>query len=223
MSLLAIIPARGGSKRILRKNIKKIAGKPLISWTIDIAKKAQCIDEIFISTDDPEIAEISKSCGINVPFLRPANLSTDSSLSIDLVLHTLDIVKKFDWVVLLQPTSPLRTSDDIENIYNLCIDANASSAVSVCQIIKNPKWLYTMDNSSKMSSYLGRNIKNISKKNLQNIYTLNGALYLTRVDFLKKYKKFINEDTLGYVMPRERSIDIDTQEDWKIAEYYLKL
>ena len=222
MSLLAIIPARGGSKRILRKNIKPLAGKPLISWTIDEAKKAKCIDEIFVSTDDKEIANISESCGIKVPFFRPAKFSTDDSMSIDLVLHALEKIKGFDWVLLLQPTSPLRTSLDIENIYKLCLKFNASSAVSISEMNKNPKWLYQIDDKQRMFPFLNYNDESVSKKRLSKIFTLNGALYLTKTEFLKKNKSFINEDTLGYVMPREKSVDIDTLEDWKLAEYYLK-
>lgn len=222
MSLLAIIPARGGSKRILKKNIKMLAGKPLISWTIDVAKKAKCIDEIFVSTDDLEIANISESCGIEVPFLRPAKFSTDNSMSIDLVLHTLENFRRFDWVLLLQPTSPLRSSLDIENIYKLCIESNASSAVSICEISRNTKWLYQIDDKQKIFPLNNYSEDFFSKENASKIFTLNGALYLTKTEFLKKNKSFINKDTLGYVMPREKSVDIDTLEDWKLAEYYLK-
>ena len=222
MSLLAIIPARGGSKRILRKNIKMLAGKPLISWTIDVAKKVKCIDEIFVSTDNLEIANISESHGIVVPFLRPAKLSKDNSKSIDLVLHALENFRRYDWVLLLQPTSPLRSSLDIENIYKLCIESNASSAVSICEISKNSEWLYKINNDQKLLPFQNYNEDIFSKKISSNIFTLNGALYLTKTEFLKKHKSFINEDTLGYVMPKENSVDIDTLDDWKLAEYYLK-
>ena len=131
MSLLALIPARGGSKGILRKNIKTLFDKPLINWTINAAKQAKCIDRIIVSTDDLEIAEIAKKCGADVPFLRPSELAKDETPGIEPALHAIEKVPGFDWLILLQPTSPLRTASDIDGIFNFCQKNLASSAVSV--------------------------------------------------------------------------------------------
>jgi len=222
MSLLALIPARGGSKGILKKNIKLLFGKPLIAWTIDAAKKAKCIDRIVVSTDDPEIAKVAKERGADVPFVRPAEYATDEAPSINLALHAIEQIQGFDWIMLLQPTSPLRNTSDIDNIFKFCQDHKSSSAVSVNEVSKHPYRMYQRDSFFNLKPFISNHPHVIRRQNLPSAYSLNGALYLARVDWLLKYKSFVRPDTLGYTMPIERSVDIDTEQDWNWAEYLMK-
>lgn len=222
MSLIALITARGGSKEILRKNIKLLSGKPLIAWTIDAAKKAKCVNRIIVSTDDHEISEIAKKYGAEVPFLRPAELAEDASPSIDPVLHAIEQMPGFDWLMLLQPTSPLRNASDIDNIFNFCQDNKASSAVSVNEVNKHPYRMYQRDGYFRLKPIISDYLKDVRRQNLPKIYTLNGALYLAKIDWLTKHRSFIGQDTIGFTMPFRRSVDIDTIHDWNWTEYLIK-
>ena len=223
MSLLALIPARGGSKGIVRKNIKMLLGKPLINWTIDVAKQAKCIDRIVVSTDDSEISKISKKCGAEVPFLRPAELATDEAPGIAPVLHALEQMPGFDWLLLLQPTSPLRIVSDIEGIFKFCKDHNASSAVSVSEVNKHPYWMYHRDETFHLSPLISNRPEITRRQNLPSVYSLNGAMYLAKVKWILEHRSFIGSETLGFVMPPDRSIDLDTLFDWNIVEQILKM
>lgn len=222
MSLLAVIPARGGSKEILGKNIKLLSGKPLITWTIDAAKQAKCIDRIIVSTDDPEIKEVAEQCGLEVPFLREAKFATDHSPSIDLALDAAQKLPGFDWLLLLQPTSPLRTSSDIDGIFKFCQDHKASSAVSVCKSSWHPYWMYQKDKYFSLQPFISDRPEITRRQDLPKAYCVNGALYLAKVDWLFKHRSFIAPDTLGFSMPLDRSADIDTIHDWNWAEYLIK-
>ncbi|EMN24357.1 acylneuraminate cytidylyltransferase family protein [Leptospira kirschneri] len=218
--ILGLIPARGGSKGILRKNIKLIAGKPLIVWTIEAALKSKHLTSIVVSTDDPEIAEIAEQSGASVPFLRPAELAADYSSGIDPVLHALDNLPGFDYVMLLQPTSPLRTSVDIDDCVEFAISKNANSVVSVCEAQENPFWMFRLDDSFKMTKLL--NVEDVARRqDSPKVFTLNGSIYLSEVNYFREKKKFITEDTLAYLMNKENSIDIDDMMDWKLAEILL--
>lgn len=221
MTLLALIPARGGSKGIPRKNIKLLGGKPLIAWTIDAAKQARCIDRIVVSTEDEDIAKVALECGADVPFLRPPELAADDTPGIAPVLHALEQLPMFDWVLLLQPTSPLRSVADIEGIVNFCLERGASSAVSICEVSKHPYWMYQRDQSDRLQPLLSNRPEIPRRQDLPPVYTLNGALYLARTDWLQDRKSFIDSETLGYVMPNERSVDIDTLQDWMWLEFFL--
>ena len=216
--VLAVITARGGSKGVKRKNIKKLCGKPLITWTFSSAKKSMLIDRIIISSDDSEIIEIAKEFGIDVPFIRPAELSNDMAASIDVVLHAIESCKGFDILVLLQPTSPLRTAQDIDNAIVNMIEEKTDSCVSVCIPDKSPYWMYKMDNNNLISPLI--ETKNIfhNRQSLPDIYALNGAVYVAKIEFLIEQKTFISNKTSGYIMPKERSIDIDEELDFIIAE-----
>ncbi len=221
MSVLALIPARGGSKGIPRKNIRNFHGKPLIAWTIEAAKDATCISRVVVSTDDPEIAGISRSWGVDVPFLRPSVLANDETAGIEPVLHALAVLPHFDWVLLLQPTSPLRTAQDIEDIINLAQVRGASSAVSVCQASTHPSWTYLRDDEGHLIPF--DSIPSPPRRqDLVPAYALNGALYLARSEWLLQRRSFVATETLGYVMPIERSVDIDSPLDWKLAEFLMK-
>jgi CMP-N,N'-diacetyllegionaminic acid synthase len=222
MSLLCLIPARGGSKGIFRKNIKSLSGKPLIAWTIDAAKQSKYIDEVVVSTDDIEIAEIAKQYGAKVPFLRPNQLATDEALIIDVITHTLKQLPRFDWLLLLQPTSPLRTTSDIEGIIKFCKDNKSPSAASICEVSKHPYWMYQKDERFRLQPFIIGHPEITRRQELPKAYSLNGALYLAKIDWLLKQKSFIGKETLGFVMSLEKSADLDTIEDWNWAEYLIK-
>ncbi|EMJ92084.1 cytidylyltransferase domain-containing protein [Leptospira alstonii] len=220
MKILGLIPARGGSKGIARKNIRFIAGKPLIVWTIEAALKSKYLTSVVVSTDDLEIAEVAKSAGASVPFLRPSELATDQSSGIDPVLHALDNLPQFDYVMLLQPTSPLRTNSDIDDCIEFAIQKNAKSLVSVCESQENPFWMFRLDDSLKMSKLL--NTDDISRRqDSPKTFSLNGSIYLSEVNYFRERKKFITEDTLAFIMSKESSVDIDDMIDWKLAEILL--
>ena len=222
MSLLAIIPARGGSKGIPRKNIKMLAGKPLIGWTIDVAKQVKNIDRVVVSTEDAEIASIASQLGADVPFLRPINLSDDATPSIAPVLYTLEQLVDYEWVMLLQPTSPLRSVTDIENLLALCKKHEAPAAVSVCEVSQHPSWMYQRSRAGYLQPLVSEHLRIDNRQSLPPVYVLNGSIYLARTEWLRKQQKFVSSDTLGYVMPPERSADIDTPFDWLWVEYLIE-
>lgn len=221
MTLLALIPARGGSKGILRKNIRPFCGKPLLQWSIDVALAAACVDQVVVSTDDSEIADLAKAGGAEVPFLRPAELATDKSPGIAPVLHALEHLPRVSDVLLLQPTSPLRTSADIEAIVALRQQAGCESAVSLTPSAKHPAWMYKLSQEQWLEPLL--ELDEIDcRQLLPPAYVLNGALYLASREFLRREQVFIAAGTIGYLMPPERSMDIDTQLDWNLAEFLMK-
>lgn len=222
VTVLALIPARGGSKGIPRKNIKALAGKPLIGWTIDAAKQASCINRIVVSTEDEEIAGVARELGADVPFLRPAELAADDTPGMAPVLHAIEQLPQFDWVLLLQPTSPLRTHADIEAIWQLCQDRGASSAVSVTEVGKHPYWVYAKDDLGRIQPFIAGRPDVTRRQDLPSAYALNGALYLAKIEWLLQQGGFIGAETFGYVMPPERSVDLDTPQDWRWVEYLLE-
>lgn len=221
MSMLALIPARAGSKGIPRKNTVDLHGKPLIAWTIEAAKGASGVDRVVVTTDDPEIAAISRSWGAEVPFLRPAELSGDDTPGIEPVIHAISLLPNYDWILLLQPTSPLRTAQDIEAIVELAEDRNAPSAVSVCEASSHPYWAYFVDTSDHLTPLVSVPLP-ARRQDLPCAYTLNGALYLAKRDWLLENRTFVTAETVGYVMPLQRSVDIDTPLDWKWAEFLME-
>jgi len=217
-SVLAIIPARGGSKGVLRKNIRDVAGKPLIAWTIEEAKKSRFIDRLILSSEDDEIIRVAQEWGCEVPFVRPAELAQDDTPGIDPVLHAIDVLtKRYDYVVLLQPTSPLRTVDDIDECIQKCVDADASACVSVTEPDKNPYWMYTLSGTDHLLPLLPHSETIARRQDLPKIYALNGAVYVANIDILSNTKSFLTADTVAYLMDKERSCDIDSEFDLKIA------
>ena len=221
MSLVALIPARGGSKGIPRKNIRELCGKPLIAWTIEAAQKSNYIDRLIVSTEDEEIADISRSYGADVPFIRPAELAMDDTPGIEPVLHALDLLPEFDQILLLQPTSPLRTAEDIDGIVQMCREQQAPAAVSICESSKHPNWMYYLGDNEVLSSFMGT-LPTARRQNLSKVFALNGALYFANSLWIKKTKNFITKETIGFVMPIEHSPDIDTKYDWNWVEYLIK-
>ena len=218
MTLVALIPARGGSKGIHRKNIREFFGLPLLQWSIDAALASSSVDRVIVSTDDPEIADTAMTGGAEVPFLRPAELATDTASGISSVLHALDQLSDVDDLILLQPTSPLRTSSDIDAIVDLRERLGCESAVSLTPCSKHPAWMYCLGRDHSLQPVLQMEEASC-RQQLPTTYVLNGALYLASRSFFLREKAFIASETAGYVMPVERSVDIDTPLDWQWAEF----
>jgi len=221
--VLAIIPARGGSKRLPHKNILDLNGKPLIAWTIEAAKKSKIIDKLIVSTDDDKIAEISKQYGAEVPFIRPKHLASDTASSLDVVLHAIHFFKEkevqFDYFVLLQPTSPLRTNEDIDDAFKL-LDDKTKAVVSVCETAHSPLWSNTLPKDLSMKDFIKPEIRNMRSQDLPKYYRLNGAIYISESEYLKENYGFLGKNTKAYIMPQKRSVDIDTIRDIKLIECY---
>lgn len=228
MKILAIIPARGGSKGVPRKNIIDVCGKPLIYYSIEPALKAKAsgiIDEVIVSTDDDEIADISRRYGASVPFLRPSEISNDKAKSVELMIHAYDFFWSkevvFDSILLLQPTSPLRTYEDIEKAVSIFKDNDAVSLISCYKANIHEYNLYHKSGDWA----IGLNPKHnfgIRRQEIEDLYVRNGAFFLVKSDYMQKEKKPFDEKPAMYVMPYERSINIDTMEDIEYAREYLK-
>lgn len=221
MSSIALIPARGGSKGIPRKNIKLFNSKPLIFWTIKAAIESEFVDRVIVSTDDEEIAHISKSFSAEVPFLRPKELAQDNSPGIDLVIHAINNLKDINDVLLLQPTSPLRRTKDIDEIFKLRAKKSTTSAVSISDSGKHIDLFFRMDSHNKIKP-ISSKFKSMPRQKYNKLYNVNGALYLSTKDSILQNLSFFTSNTIGYVMPAEYSIDIDTQLDWDLAEFLMQ-
>ena len=220
MKNVALIPARGGSKGILRKNIKLFNKKPLIYWSIKQALESSSVDRVIVSTDDLEIADIARSFSAEVPFIRPSSLAQDESKGIEPVLHAIENLLNIDNILLLQPTSPLRRPFDIDEIFKLRSKSNSDSAVSVTLAKKNVDLLFGIDSNRRLNKYY-KNSDFLPRQEYPNLFLLNGSLYLSSVDSIIKNKSFFSNNTIGYIMPEEISIDIDTPLDWEIAEFLM--
>ena len=226
-SYIAIIPARGGSKRLPGKNLLEIADKPLITWTIEAAKKSGVFDKVVVSTDSQEIADVALACGAEVPFLRPAELSADSSTTVDVIKHALTEIATgengtFSHLVCLQPTSPLRTSDDIKGAVKTLEEKNADAVISVCRNEHSPLWSNTLPDDKNMSEFLNQDIQKTPSQKLPEFYRLNGAIYICRIErFLSEKNLFLSSNIYAYEMSRKNSIDIDDEVDFDLAGIYL--
>ena len=221
MKTLGIIPARGGSKGIPRKNLRHLGTKPLIAWTIEQALGAALLDDIIVTTEDKEIAKVARQWGAKVPFMRPTELAEDTTPGIDVIMHALDYAQDFQRILVLQPTSPFRTSADIDGIIQFCNERRAQSAVSVTPTSKHPYWTYGLS-EEELVPLLEIDATKKTRQELPQAYNLNGALYLAEVEWLTRTRSLIHNTTLGYVMPAERSIDLDTELDWDWAEFLLE-
>lgn len=223
LSVLGVIPARGGSKGVRRKNLRTVAGKPLIAWTIEEAKKSKYIDRLILSSEDEEIINVAKSWGCEVPFVRPQELAQDETPGIEPVLHALRLLPAYDYIVLLQPTSPLRSVEDIDGCIKQCLEYRANACVSVTEPDKNPYWMYTLDADGKMVPLIDLKDFPVRRQDLPKVYALNGAVYVARCDWLLETRSFLTRETIAYPMPTERSIDVDTEFDLILAEAMLNV
>ncbi|MFW5794998.1 MAG: cytidylyltransferase domain-containing protein [Bacillota bacterium] len=225
---LALILARGGSKGIPGKNIKKLNGKPLIAYTIEAAKKSKHVDRIVVSTDDEKIAGVAEEYGAEVPFLRPDELATDEVSGNDAILHALNFLKEeqgytADYIMNLQPTSPFRNSMHIDRAINKFLKNknDYDSLVSVCKAFENPFWMQKIEN--KQLKPLMDEFSTFSRRQeLPEVYQLNGAIYLSSYKSFLESESFYTDNILPYIMDKEQSIDIDDDLDWKLAEILLE-
>ena len=212
--ILAVIPARGGSKGLLRKNIRKIDGKPLLAWTVKEAKKSVFIDRLILSSEDEEIIRVARKIGLEVPFVRPDTLAEDTSSCQEVACHAALEITGYDYVVLLQPTSPLRHAEDIDGCIRACILAGAETAFSVVTPDKSPYWMFTIGKNSELKPLHGEKYFRQQRQQLPKVVLPNGAIYVARTDFLLKEKTFLSKNTVSYEMPTNRSLDIDSQLDF---------
>ncbi len=223
--ILAVIPARGGSKGIKNKNIIKLQGRHLVGYTIDVCAESSYIDEYIVSTDSEKIKDVSELYGAKVPFFRPEHLADDRAKSIDVILHALDEMEKiggkYDIVILLQPTSPLRTSYELDKAIVDFVKSSGESLVSVCESEKSPILMREI-NDGKLTEIVNFHGNNTRRQELPTYYMLNGAIYINTVNMLKEKRCFVDEDTIPFIMDKSHSVDIDDEKDLIIAEYYLK-
>ena len=218
--ILALIPARGGSKGIPHKNITPLAGEPLIKYTIDAAKQSKYIDYVFVSTDDAEIADVSKKFGAKVPFLRPEELASDTAKTIDAVLHAIETLRKagetFDGLVLLQPTSPLRTAEDINRAVETFYESNRQPVVSVSEVSDHPILIRTIEDG-RLHPLLQTG-STVRRQDMPPFYRVNGSIYINPIEEINSTTSF-NDNPIPFVMSPSHSIDIDEPLDLKIAEW----
>ena len=219
MKYLAIIPARGGSKRLPNKNILELNGKPLITWSIESAKKSKYIDDIVITSDSEKILDIAKKYNVKT-IKRPDYLASDTATTFDAIKHTIDSLQdKYEYIILLQPTSPLRNEKHIDEAIELLENKNADAIISVCETDHSPLWSNTLPEDLNMSNFLRDEIKNKRSQDLPKFYRLNGAIYICKTDKLLEEKTFfIKNNIYAYIMDRKSSIDIDDEIDFKLAE-----
>jgi CMP-N,N'-diacetyllegionaminic acid synthase len=225
--ILGLICARGGSKSIPRKNLALLAGKPMIAWTIEAALKSPSLTRAVVSTDDDEIAEVAKHWGADVPFLRPAELARDDTPGIEPVLHALRWLAEHesyhpDYVMLLQPTSPLRTTEDIEAAVRLARERGVDSVVSVTEAATHPYWMKRITENGELAELVPTEQEYSRRQELPPAYALNGAIYLIKVDTLMEQHTFYPDRTLAYVMPAERALDVDEPWDLYLADLVLQ-
>lgn len=222
--ILGIIPARGGSKGVPRKNIRLLAGKPLIAWTIEAAQKSLHISRLILSSDDEEILNTAIEYGCEVPFIRPSEYATDESSAVEVVIHAINsLPESYDYVVYLQPTSPLKSSYDIDACIDKCILEGVRTCISVTEPDKSPFWAFRMDERDRLVPLLPWENKNARRQDVPASFIINGAIYVSGVETFLRNNSFIHEESIGYLMPRERSVDVDTELDFVIAEYLIKL
>ena len=220
--MIAIIPARGGSKGVPDKNIKAIQGKPLIAYTIECALASENIDRVICSTDSPAIAEIANQYGAEVPFMRPDELASDRANAMDTYLYTIDKLGQagdhYEEFIVLLPTSPLRLSIDIDNAVKLFRENQADSVLSYTAMQHPPFWARTINSRLHPENYFPNETGLKNRQELQQAYICNGSIYIFKYSLLKEKRVYETENTFAYIMPVERSIDIDSELDFKLAE-----
>ncbi|MDP7367439.1 MAG: acylneuraminate cytidylyltransferase family protein [Candidatus Pacebacteria bacterium] len=224
--ILAVITARGGSKGIPGKNIKILGDKPLIAYTIEVAKKSDLISNLIVSTDDEETADISKRYEADVPFIRPEELSQDDTPHLLVMQHAIKFMEDklgitFDYVVILQPTSPFRTKEDLDNTIQKLIDTSADSAVSLVEIEENHPMKIKKIEGNRVLPYSVEEVFGTRRQDLPVAYKRNSAVYVMKRDLIMKDNELYGAYITGHIVPKERSIDIDTPLDWIKAEYML--
>lgn len=225
--MLAVIPARGGSKGVPNKNIKELNGKPLIAYTIEAAQKSGIFNKIIVSTDSERIAEIAREYGAEVPFIRPNEISGDMVSSDDVILHAISFYEaqgiEFDEVCKLQPTSPLRNVAHLKEAYELFQEKNADFLVSVCECEHSPLWAGTIGENLRIDNFIAEDVKRACRQDLPIYYRLNGAIYMAKTQCFCEKRNFLGNNSIAYIMSQEDSVDIDCELDFLIAQQLIKL
>lgn len=225
--ILAVITARGGSKGVPRKNIKKLGRKPLIVYTINVAKGSRLISNLIVSTDDREIADVAKKNGADTPFIRPAELAGDTVGHVDVMKHAVGFMEErlgifFDYVVILQPTSPFRLVEDIDETLRVLMESDADSGVSMTELDGDHPVKVKKMEGNQVLPYCLPESEGVRRQDLPKAYKRSSAVYAVKRNVLMEQGMIFGNSTVGYVVPTERSIDIDTEYDWLRAEYMLK-
>ena len=224
-NVLAIIPARSGSKGLKDKNIKILNGKPMIAYTIEAAIKSNVFEDIMISTDSEKYSQIAKKYGATIPFLRDKRLATDESTTIEVVEDVLiklkENGKEYEKFMILQPTSPLRDEIDIKKAFDLLNKKNANSVVSMCECEHSPLWTKQLNESTLDLDGFLSNVGNSGRQKLKKYYRLNGAIYVLKTDYFLKHKNFYKEKSYAYIMDKRKSIDIVDLYDFEYAEFIM--
>lgn len=226
-NVLALIPARGGSKGLPRKNVRPLCGRPLVQWSIDTALACKEIDSVVVSTDDEQIAAVAAAAGAEVPFLRPPALSGDAAISIDVVLHALDFLESngrvFDIVLLLEPTSPLREASDIRLALQRMVDKGASAIVSVCRAEStHPAFMFRATGQGRLESFTFNSPAGVRRQEIEPLFYLEGTLYASTVESLRDRRSFYHDDTLAYEVAKWKALEIDDIEDFQMVEAIAK-
>lgn len=223
LKVLALIPARGGSKGVKDKNIISLAGKPLIAYTIEAAKKSIYINDIVVSTDSAKIATVALEYGAEVPFMRPQELATDTARTVDVVLNAIEqleqLGRKYDILVLLQPTQPLRNTDDIDESIKLFVQENKKNVVTITDVIDSPILMRKIAKNGMLENLINVN-STIRRQDMPSFFKVNGCVYVNDIHTLNKETSF-NDNKIPYYMPKERSVDIDDVQDLMQAENIL--
>ncbi len=225
-SILALIPARGGSKTVAGKNIAPVGGRPLIAWTIAAAKAAKCVSRVVVDTDNAAIGDVARAHGADTPYVRPAELARDDTLSMDVVIHALQWFDAHEgccprWLCLLQPTSPLRTAEDIDAAVALALQHDADAVVSVSESHHHPLWQKRLAPDGRISDYVQAPTRPLRRQDLAPAYALNGAIYLAKTNLLRAQRTWYTPHTFAYVMPPQRSLDVDSSWDLHLADLIL--
>ena len=228
MSVLALINARGGSKGVPRKNIRPLLGKPLIGWSIEAGLAAKSVTRLVVSTDDEEIAGVAREFGASVPFMRPRELAADTSLQIDAIRHAVGFMENaglfHDIILVLQPTTPLRLPGDIDESLTLLEKSGADSVISVCDVGgRHPVTCYRSGDGGFLRPLFESDWRGVLRQKFGQVLWRNGAIYAMRRDVVMEQGSLYGASTVGYVMPEERSFNIDSLFDWDLLEGYLRL
>ena len=223
MKILALIPARRGSKRVPGKNIRLLGGKPLINWTINAANNIPEISDILVSTDDPLIEEVSKKAGAYIPWLRPKILATDTAKSVDVAIHALDLYESVhglvDGLLLLQPTSPFRTKETIKESIRLFIENSGRTVISVSTCDSSPMWMFKI-NEKKLIPLINKCGLDMRSQDLEPTYFINGSIYLITPNLLRANKSFFDPKAAPLIISSKvEAVDIDSEWDFKLAEF----
>ena len=221
MKAIAIIPARSGSKGLPDKNILSLCGKPMMDYTIKACLESGCFDRVHVSTDSEKYAQIARECGADVPFLRTEELATDKATTEDVIRFVLEEYRKrqetFQVFAIMQPTSPLRSKEDIQRSFALMDEKEADSIIGVCEMEHSPLWANTLDKEGRMEGFLSQ-VTNQNRQSFQTYYRINGAIYLMKVEKYTNHMALYGHKSFAYQMPKERSVDIDDQVDYLIAQ-----